>query len=186
MRRAAFLTLLAALGAGVTSPAGRPAEASAAPRAYFRAETPEARERLQRFAAQELPGGIVCAAIPPAMLQTYSSSPGLTFLGYEQLYRPTPMPMENLSAGAGPAAPGRPCPFPSFTPKVGWGIKTMYGDPQLTQPSGGAGVKVGVIDTGVAPHLDLVRRLVKCVDVTPMFDILPPCADSMNHGTGVA
>jgi hypothetical protein len=61
----------------------------------------------------------------------------------------------------------------------------MYEDTNLVRPSGGAGVKVGVIDTGVAPHLDLVRRLVKCADYTPSI-LLPPCADSMNHGTLVA
>jgi len=186
MRSAAFLVLLVTLGAVAS---GRPAEASAVRRAYFRAETPDARQRVAPFVAHQLPGGIVCAEIPPAMLQSLGAAPGLTFLGYEALYQPVPIATEELSGASARAQtaadPQRPCTLPSWIPAVGWGIKTMYDDPGLLHPSGGAGVKVGVVDTGVSPHLDLVRRLVKCVDITGS-DILPPCADSMNHGTMVA
>ena len=185
VKNAAFLTLLATFVAG----AAHPTEAAALRRAYFRAATPEARQRVAPFVARELPGGIVCAGIPPAMLQTLGAAPGLTLLGYEGLYQPVPIATEELSGATARAPtaadPQRPCTLPSWIPAVGWGIKTMYDDPTLLRPSGGAGVRVGVIDTGVAPHLDLVRRLVKCVDITGS-DILPPCADSMNHGTLVA
>jgi subtilisin len=185
VRSAAIATLLLTLSAGAV----RPCEASAVRRAYFRAATPEARERIAPFVAREIPGGVVSAEIPPAMLQTFAASPGLTFLGYEALYHPAPIAMEELKAGAARAQAAadaqRPCTLPSWIPPVGWGIKAMYDDPALARPSGGAGVRVGVLDTGVSPHLDIVRRLVKCMDLTPS-DILPPCADSMNHGTLVA
>jgi len=181
---ALFLSTLAAIAGAV-----RPCDASALRRAYFRAATPEARQRIAPFVARELRGGIVSAAIPPAMLETFSSTPGLRFLGYEALYHAAPI--ATLVPRADAARPGiaagaeRPCTLPSWIPPVGWGIRTMYDDPNLLHPSGGAGVKVGVIDTGVYPHLDIVRRLVKCMDLTPN-GILPPCADSMNHGTMVA
>ena len=189
MRSAAILTLLATLGAAVVACAVRSAEASALRRAYFRAETPDARRQLAPFVTRELPGGIVCAAIPSTTLETLSASPGLTLLGFEALYHPAPITTEEVSAGTARAQaaadPARPCRLPSWIPAVGWGIKTLYNDSNLVRPSGGAGIKVGVLDSGVYPHLDIVRRLKKCMDLTS-FDILPPCADSMNHGTMVA
>src|SRR5438045_3252805 len=59
----------------------------------------------------------------------------------------------------------RGCIMPSwFDPAVGWGIQAMYADPHLVRPSGGAGIKVGVVDAGVAPHPDVARRVVKCMN----------------------
>jgi hypothetical protein len=189
VRGVTFVTLLAALVAGTVAASARVAAASALRRAYFRAETPDARRALAPFAPREVRDGIVSAAIPPATLETLSASPGLTFLGYEALYHPAPIATEEAIVGAdraqAAADPARPCTLPSWIPAVGWGIKAMYNDPNLVRPSGGRGVRVGVLDSGVYPHLDLVRRLVKCMDLTPS-DILPPCADSMNHGTIVA
>jgi hypothetical protein len=79
----------------------------------------------------------------------------------------------------------RGCIMPSwFDPAVGWGIRAMYADPHLVRPSGGAGIKVGVVDAGVAPHPDVARRVVKCMNLTT--DSLPPCTDTMNHGTQIA
>src|SRR5439155_12045724 len=152
---ALFLSTLVAAIAGAT----RPCDASALRRAYFRAATPEARQRIAPFIARELRGGIVSAAIPPAMLETFSSAPGLTFLGYEALYHAAPISTEEPRSDAArprtAASAERPCTLPPWIPPVGWGIRTMYDDPNLLQPSGGAGVKVGVIDTGVYPHPDL-------------------------------
>jgi hypothetical protein len=187
LRVAAFLALFAALTAGAASGAARSHDPGVR-RAYFRAATPEARQRLAPFIARELPDGIVCAAIPPAMMSTLSAAHGLSFLGYEAVYSPVPIEGGDLPAGAtrpGTTADGyRDC-FPTYTPRVGWGIKAMYDDTSLVQTSGGAGVKVGVIDTGVWPHLDIVRRLVKCTDMTDT-GAAPQCADSMGHGTMVA
>jgi subtilisin family serine protease len=186
VRIAATLTLFATCA--IATAIVQPCDAGAVRRAYFRAATKEARQRLAPFVARELRNGIVCATVPPAMIQTFSADPGLTFIGYEALFHPGLVVNDEPPAEIRPqaaAGPGRPCPFPAFTQRVGWGIKAMYEDPNLVQPSGGAGVRVGVIDTGVAPHLDLVRRLVKCMDLTPS-DSLPACADTMNHGTMVA
>jgi subtilisin family serine protease len=156
---------------------------------YFRAETPDARGRLAPFVTRELPGGILVATVPPATLAALAASAGLTVLGAEALFRPAPLTGEVVATPAArPLAASdtvRTCSVPHFEPPVGWGIKTLYGDPTLARPSGGAGVRVGVIDTGVWPHLDVVRRLAKCVDVTPPSSA-PPCADSMGHGTSVA
>jgi hypothetical protein len=75
------------------------------------------------------------------MIPTLSAAPGLTFLGYEELYRPSPIVAAERLGMERPAAaadPGRTCPFPAFTPPVGWGIKAMYGDPNLVRAFGAA------------------------------------------------
>ena len=117
MRSAVAFTLLATLGGAVLDGAGHSCEASAARRAYFRAVTADARARVAPFDARALPGGIVSAEIPPAMLPTLSAAPGLTFLGYETLYRPAPIATEELRAEAdraqAAADPQRPCTLPS-------------------------------------------------------------------------
>ena len=193
VRRAAILTLVVMLFAALAG-VGRPAEAAATRRVYFRAATPEARQRIAPFVSRELPGGILCTAIPPAMQQTFEATPGLTFIGYEALFTPTPIVGAAEPGGAEPNAAGlvpamldtvRGCILPTgFDPPVGWGIRTLYGDPNLVRPSGGAGIKVAVIDVGVVLHPDIDRRVVKCMNLTP--DALPPCTDTQNHGTQVA
>jgi subtilisin len=183
VRRAAALALMAALCAT------RPAEAAMG-RAYFRVATTEARQRIAPFVSRELPGDVVCAAIPPAMTQTFEATPGLTFLGYEALFTPAPIVTTQEPNVASARVPVlidtvRTCILPTgFDPPVGWGIRTLYGNPNLARPSGGAGIRVAVIDVGVAPHPDIDRRLVKCVNLTP--DLLPACTDTQNHGTQVA
>jgi subtilisin len=73
--------------------------------------------------------------------------------------------------------PERPC-FPlNQTP---WGIVIVNGG------SGGAGVTVAVLDTGVyKDHLDLKANIVACKDATKR-GIKEGCADNSGHGTHVA
>ncbi|MDP3697775.1 MAG: S8 family peptidase [Candidatus Taylorbacteria bacterium] len=98
-------------------------------------------------------------------------------------------------SGNGPS--GRkptPEPSPSVRPtpsdQLPWGIEAVYGnDPLFSETSGGAGVNVAVLDTGVfKDHLDLKNRVAQCKDFSsfkkPIID--GSCDDKNGHGTHVA
>lgn len=73
--------------------------------------------------------------------------------------------------------------------RVPWGIKMIYNDQFLVRPSGGSGVNVAVLDTGVLKtHLDLKSRIKDCKDFSspkaPLVD--GKCDDKNGHGTHVA
>lgn len=103
----------------------------------------------------------------------------------------SPWPSCRDGGGSDPApAPTDRLVWPSdATP---WGIETIYGDAAILTTSGGAGINVAVLDTGVTKdHLDLSRRVAQCVNFTGG----PPgalrinegeCADKDGHGTHVA
>ena len=75
------------------------------------------------------------------------------------------------------SAPSRTCYPDSQKP---WGIIKVNGG------SGGAGVKVAVLDTGVyTDHLDLKSNIVDCKDTTKR-GIKKGCADGNGHGTHVS
>ncbi len=73
-----------------------------------------------------------------------------------------------------------------------WGIEKIYNDSAITVTSGGAGVDVAVLDTGIyKDHPDLVNRVKQCVDFTgggPFQTRIKEgkCDDSVGHGTHVA
>ncbi len=74
--------------------------------------------------------------------------------------------------------------------RLPWGIKAVYNnDPLLAKTSGGAGVNVAVLDTGILKsHLDLKNRVKQCKDFTslrqPIVD--GKCEDKNGHGTHVS
>lgn len=73
--------------------------------------------------------------------------------------------------------------------QVPWGIKMLYDDPFLASTSGGDGVSVAVLDTGVLKtHLDLKNRIKDCKDFSsprsPLID--GKCDDKNGHGTHVS
>ena len=71
--------------------------------------------------------------------------------------------------------------------QVPFGIKTTYGDGDLERPSGGDGVAVAVIDTGVdRSHPDLENRVALCRDFTEPTVRRNSCTDANGHGTHVA
>jgi subtilisin len=80
-----------------------------------------------------------------------------------------------------------PCYPDDQTP---WGIEKVYGkdptDPFI--PSGGAGVTVAVLDTGVdTDHPDLVANIVDCITkVTHFTPDAKTCEDGHGHGTHVS
>lgn len=84
----------------------------------------------------------------------------------------------------------RPAPLT----QVPWGVKAVYGDPNLTpdRVSGGAGVTIAVLDTGHVDHPDLYRAdgssvVTQCVDFTSKKSPLDEgtCRDGLGHGTHV-
>jgi subtilisin len=67
-----------------------------------------------------------------------------------------------------------------------WGIEKIYNDTTITTTSGGAGIDVAVLDTGVyKDHPDLTRRVADCKDFTKK-GVKPGCADGNGHGTHVS
>lgn len=69
-----------------------------------------------------------------------------------------------------------------------WGIKAIYNDSALTKTSGGAGINIAVLDTGVnKTHTDLVNNVEQCKDFTVGTSIVNgSCVDRQGHGTHVA
>ncbi len=74
------------------------------------------------------------------------------------------------------------------TQQVPWGIKAIYNNSSLTSTSGGAGINVAVLDTGVnVNHLDLVNTVEQCKDLTTSDGLTNfECNDANGHGTHVA
>ncbi|ANU26112.1 S8 family peptidase [Planococcus versutus] len=69
-----------------------------------------------------------------------------------------------------------------------WGIKAIYNNNYLTQSSGGTGINIAVLDTGVnVNHADLATNVEQCKDFTLNSSITNgTCTDRQGHGTHVA
>lgn len=69
-----------------------------------------------------------------------------------------------------------------------WGVEFVYNDPGVISTSGGKGINVAVLDTGVnTAHPDLKARISKCKDFTnPRQSVVDgKCEDKNGHGTHV-
>lgn len=76
-----------------------------------------------------------------------------------------------------------------FTPsdQTPWGIEKIYNNIAITSTSGGNGVNVALLDTGVnKDHLDLKSRITDCKDFTKGPMIKNTCKDGNGHGTHTA
>lgn len=85
----------------------------------------------------------------------------------------------------GNAAKARPLP----NDQTPWGIQLIYNDSTISRTSGGAGVNVAVLDTGVLKtHSDLKNRIKQCKDFTQIKTPIKDgaCDDKNGHGTHVS
>ena len=92
---------------------------------------------------------------------------------------------ENLSAR--PAARNLIRIVPSD--QTPWGIEVIYNDSAIASTSGGKGVNVAVLDTGVLKtHPDLKNRVSQCKDFTNLKTPIKDgsCDDKNGHGTHVS
>nr|WP_041056051.1 S8 family serine peptidase [Jeotgalibacillus campisalis] len=69
-----------------------------------------------------------------------------------------------------------------------WGIKAIYNNANQTSTSGGQGINIAVLDTGVnVNHYDLTNTVEQCKDFTRATPITNgTCNDANGHGTHVA
>ncbi|MFZ3579829.1 S8 family peptidase [Virgibacillus sp. DJP39] len=69
-----------------------------------------------------------------------------------------------------------------------WGMEAIYQNDAITTTSGGSGVKVAVLDTGVINHTDLKNNIEQCKDFSQMKANLVTnfCEDDNGHGTHVS
>lgn len=69
-----------------------------------------------------------------------------------------------------------------------WGIESIYNNSSISSTSGGSGIKVAVLDTGVyTNHIDLQGSAEQCKDFTQSTPLVNgSCTDRQGHGTHVA
>ncbi|WP_080848475.1 S8 family peptidase [Cytobacillus gottheilii] len=69
-----------------------------------------------------------------------------------------------------------------------WGIQAIYNNSSIQTTSGGSGIKVAVLDTGVyTSHIDLAGSAEQCKDFTQSNPLVNgSCTDRQGHGTHVA
>jgi subtilisin len=96
-----------------------------------------------------------------------------------------------ITVGEVYAAKGKPGGGTSAVPSdpTPWGIQAIYSDSTITKTSGGSGVVVAVLDTGVLKtHKDLAGSVVQCKDFSQTKTSLVDgsCADGNGHGTHVS
>ncbi|MEK7659114.1 MAG: S8 family serine peptidase [Patescibacteria group bacterium] len=78
---------------------------------------------------------------------------------------------------------------PAPSDQTPWGVALIYNNSAITLTSGGAGVNVAVLDTGVLKtHFDLKDRVKQCKDFTALRTLVRDgsCDDKHGHGTHVS
>lgn len=82
-----------------------------------------------------------------------------------------------------------PTPQTSPSQSVSWGVRAMLGDDTLKKTTGGEGISIAILDTGIdRTHPDLRERIDGCFDLTePDKGLVEDSCDDMNgHGTHMA
>ena len=124
---------------------------------------------------------------------------GVEIVAVPKAYILQEVPLEDVSKNP-EVEKGKPSPTPLPSPtsstrplpstQLPWGVLAVYGSPSLlASTSGGTGVNVAVLDTGVlSTHPDLTNRVTACKDfTTPRYPVVDgKCEDKNGHGTHVA
>lgn len=186
MRRWVMPTLAALVLAGTALPAASAGGGAGARRPMVRvwiradAAADQAALKAQYGVRHDFGAAGHTVDLPAAALAALQERAGVTA---------TPVPQRQVTApppgkGRGPGGGGRSAVPADRTP---WGVETALNDSDISATAGGAGIKVAILDTGVAPHLDLAAPA-QCVDFSanqaPV--IAGTCGDSSGHGTHVA
>lgn len=98
---------------------------------------------------------------------------------------------QKVTPEASPEISPEASPTPQTVPSqsVSWGVRTMLGDETLKQTTGGAGVTIAILDTGIdRTHPDLKARIDGCFDLTDAKSgfVKDSCDDTNGHGTHMA
>ena len=151
------------------------ANASETTRAYFRIKTSSAISQIRPYMRHDFGEGVFSIEAPRYVIQALAKNKFLEFRGEASLWQITELPdLESVLAARRTSAVCSPAAA------VPWGVTKVNGG------TGGAGVKVAVVDTGVyTNHPDLKANIVDCVDAqTP--SLRKRCSDGNGHGTHVA
>lgn len=106
---------------------------------------------------------------------------------YEALIKNDKIKVEKVSTLQ--VAAGKPIKTMALpSTRTPWGIKAIYNNSSLTSTSGGDGIKIAVLDTGVqTSHIDLSQNVEQCKDFTVGSSYTNgSCTDRNGHGTHVA
>lgn len=135
-------------------------------RAYFKIKTPEVPSSVSSFISHEFPDRVFSIRAPRVVIDILKNNPNFEFRGEASIWNISPH--QSSSATCAPAN------------SIPWGVAKVNGG------SGGAGIKVAVLDTGVnKDHPDLKTNIVDCRDAqTP--SLRARCPDRNGHGTHVS
>jgi subtilisin family serine protease len=101
-----------------------------------------------------------------------------------------PIPVKNFNILADDVAPSvSPTPQVTPTQSVPWGVRAMLNDDTLKTTTGGVGVTIAILDTGIdREHPDLKSRVDGCYDYTDLTKgfVDNSCDDLNGHGTHMA
>lgn len=136
-------------------------------RAYFRVKMENGLPLLTSFIHHDFGDGIFSIEAPRFIIERLSKNPLLEFRGEASLWKITQL-RRSTQATCAP------------TSTIPWGVEKVKGG------SGGSGIVVAVIDTGVnVNHPDIKSGIVDCKDAQTSR-LKASCSDGNGHGTHVA
>lgn len=144
-------------------------------RAYFKLKSSNSFSLVVPYIHHEFDNQTFSIQAPQSVIDKLKNNPNLEFKGMVSLWKISQAPIfNNISRHNSLAAT---CSPSTQTP---WGITKVNGS------SGGSGVTVAVLDTGVkTDHPDLKGNIIDCVDAQ-YSSLRKRCADKNGHGTHVA
>lgn len=142
-------------------------------RVYFKVKDLSKFSSLIPYIHHEFPDQTFSIQAPKLVIEKLKSNPNFEFKGEVSLWK--------ISQNPGSILARKPS-FSSCNPsaKIPWGVSKINGG------SGGAGITVAVIDTGInTTHPDLKNNIVDCKDAQ-YSSLRNRCSDRNGHGTHVA